>query len=479
MNAPSDPQLLREFASHRSETAFAELVRRHIDFVHSTASRLTNDPHLAKDVAQGVFVALAKEAGNLVKHPVLAGWLHRTTRNIAAQSIRTEVRRRHREQEAATMHAHPDAGPAWDEVSPVLDAALAELSESDRDAVLLRYFENKPAHEMAAILGIGTEAAQKRVSRAVERLRENFARRGITAGTAGLASVISTHAVQVAPAGLAASVSSVAVMAAPTVAKAFIVSLLRKAALGTAASAAVFTAVYQTQRASDLRERNEIVKLELAALPDKQTTQAPPSAPTRAVGTGDTGQAGLGPDSESDESSDFMIVASIGGPTDPKDFSLFAPAGRGITTGAAEIVNLSPVQRKAVDKIIRTHWKRMEEEFGSRAVEVTAGAPETKEFSVPARSDGGSGPRRQLEADLDAEVGIAKRKILMGNLKPHEFFAGFGAMDVHFVFGKHHYKSSITDPVSGKSEHSISGQYESFIDQFGTSFELPESWTNP
>ncbi len=169
---------------------------------------MLNDPHLAKDVSQGVFVALAKDAGKLTDHPVLSGWLHRTARNIAAQTIRTDVRRRNREQEAVAMNDFPETDAEWEEIAPHLDAALSDLSDSDRDAVLLRYFENKPAQVMATILGISAEAAQKRVSRAVERLRENFAKRGVTAGAAGLAGAIAANAVQVAPVGLVATISA-------------------------------------------------------------------------------------------------------------------------------------------------------------------------------------------------------------------------------------------------------------------------------
>jgi DNA-directed RNA polymerase specialized sigma24 family protein len=97
MKARTDPQLLRDYAECDSEAAFAELVRRHIDLVHSVACRLVNDHHRAKDVSQGVFVALAKDAKRLMDHPTLSGWLHRATRNIAAQAVRTEVRRRNRE----------------------------------------------------------------------------------------------------------------------------------------------------------------------------------------------------------------------------------------------------------------------------------------------------------------------------------------------------------------------------------------------
>jgi RNA polymerase sigma factor (sigma-70 family) len=210
VNAQSDSQLLRAFAERRSEAAFAELVRRHIDLVHSAAFRMVNDPHLAKDVSQGVFVALVKDAGKLTNYPVLSGWLHRTARNIAAQTVRTDARRRKREHQAAAMNEFPETDAPWEEIAPHLDAALAELNEPDRDAVLLRYFENKPAQEMAAILGISAEAAQKRVSRAVERLRENFAKRGITAGAGGLAGIISANAVQTAPAGMAVTISATA-----------------------------------------------------------------------------------------------------------------------------------------------------------------------------------------------------------------------------------------------------------------------------
>lgn len=258
MNAQSDPQLLCAFAERRSEAAFAELVRRHIDFVHSAAVRMVNDPHLAQDVSQGVFVALAKDAGKLTDHPVLSGWLHRTARNIAAQTVRTEVRRRTREKEAAVMNASPETDASWEVIAPQLDAALADLSEPDRDAVLLRYFENKSAQEMATILGITAEAAQKRVSRAVEKLRESFATRGITAGAAGIAGVISANAVQAAPAGLAATVSSTAIAGTVTTAKILAVTTIQKSLL---AAVVVLTGllVLKSRQLSEVRE--EVARL--------------------------------------------------------------------------------------------------------------------------------------------------------------------------------------------------------------------------
>ena len=220
MNSLTDQQLLLEYAERRSEAAFAELVRRHVDLVYSAARRMVCDSHLAEDVTQGAFTALARSAPQLADRPVLSGWLHRTVQNIAAQIVRTDVRRRAREQEAAAMNelsaTEPDSD--WEDLAPHLDAALGELSEADRDALLLRYFERKSAPEMAQLLGVSDEAAQKRVSRAVERLREFFAKRGVTVGASGLVLVLSTNAVQAAPAGLAVTISTAAVVAGTTVA---------------------------------------------------------------------------------------------------------------------------------------------------------------------------------------------------------------------------------------------------------------------
>ena len=146
----TDLQLLRDFARHRTDAAFAELVRRHVDLVYSAALRMVHDTHLAEDVTQGVFVVLAQNATQLTNHPVLSGWLHRTTQNLAAKAVRSDVRRRVREQEAVAMNellsSEPDA--TWDRIAPHLDAALGELSDPDRDALLLRYFERKSAREI-------------------------------------------------------------------------------------------------------------------------------------------------------------------------------------------------------------------------------------------------------------------------------------------------------------------------------------------
>jgi RNA polymerase sigma factor (sigma-70 family) len=201
----TDSLLLKAYVERRLEAAFNELVHRHVDLVYSAAIRMVRDPHLAEDVTQGAFIALARQASGLVERATLAGWLHRTAQNIAAQTVRTIERRRAREQEAFAMSEQISTLPDvwWEQIEPHLDAALGVLIDADRDAVVLRYFHKKSAAEIATILGVSDDAAQKRVSRAVEKLREVFAKNKITIGAGSLGILISANAVQAAPGGLA------------------------------------------------------------------------------------------------------------------------------------------------------------------------------------------------------------------------------------------------------------------------------------
>ncbi|HEX5220709.1 MAG TPA: sigma-70 family RNA polymerase sigma factor [Verrucomicrobiae bacterium] len=277
MNDQTDQQLLRDFAERCSEAAFTELVRRYVDLVHSAAFRMTCEAHSAEDVTQTVFVTLAQNADRLTLHPVLSGWLHTTAHNLAAKNVRASVRRQNHEQEAATMNEllskAPDA--SWEEIAPHLDNALAELSEPDRHAVLLRYFEKQSAPQMAERLGISEAAAQKRVSRAVERLREFFTRRGVTVGSGAIVTLLSAHAVQSAPIGLALAIASAPTLAATsivaTTTTTFAMTTLTKAIVGTTLAIAVRTAVYQTRQGSDLRRQVNSLQNQLSA--QSQQTQ--------------------------------------------------------------------------------------------------------------------------------------------------------------------------------------------------------------
>jgi RNA polymerase sigma factor (sigma-70 family) len=277
VNDLTDQQLLRDYAERHSDAAFGELVRRHIDAVYSASLRLTGEEQSARDTTQAVFIVLAEKAASLTGHPVLSGWLHTTARNQACKSIRSEARRRICEQEAATMNELLSTGPDanWEHIAPHLDDALGELTEADRDALMLRYFEKKSAPEMACLLGITEEAAQKRVTRAMDRLRELFSKRKVTVGTSGLVVLLSANAVHSAPVGLAAAISTVAVAgtavttstiiaATKTIAMTTLQKVLVTATVAVLAGAGVFEA----HQASKLRDQNQALQQQQAPLAD-------------------------------------------------------------------------------------------------------------------------------------------------------------------------------------------------------------------
>jgi len=209
----SDSDLLRQYAQERSEAAFAEIVRRHLDLVYSAAKRQIHSAELAEEVAQSVFVDLSRKAVNFDFATPLVAWLHVVTRRTAIDFIRTEARRRTREQSAVELATMNPTLPVWSAVEPILDEALAALNESDRAAILLRYFENKSLREIGESLGRTDDAAQKRISRAIDQLRDFFIRRGVTVTAAGFVTDLSAHAVQTAPAALAASITIAATKA--------------------------------------------------------------------------------------------------------------------------------------------------------------------------------------------------------------------------------------------------------------------------
>src|SRR6266700_849556 len=203
-------QLLANYADHGSETAFRELVSRYIDLVYSTARRLLNgDAHLAEDVTQTVFADLARKAPTFSKGILLGGWLHRHTCYLAQNVLRRERRRQAREQETVRMNVpENDPNNTAAQLAPVLDDAINELSASDRAAILLRFFEQRDLRAIGNALGTSEDAAQKRVGRALDKLRAILVRRGVALPGATLAAALAAQAVTSAPVGLAASVSS-------------------------------------------------------------------------------------------------------------------------------------------------------------------------------------------------------------------------------------------------------------------------------
>jgi RNA polymerase sigma factor (sigma-70 family) len=202
MSTTNDAELLSQYARNRSEAAFSELVRRYANFVYSAARRQTDDVEQAHDVVQMVFTDLARKAGALSGTPPLAGWLYRGVRLQTFELRRKDQRRQRREKEAMNLHdISPPPADDWSAVRPILDDAMASLDDKDRNALLLRFFKNESLAAVGGALGIGEDAAQKRVSRALDKLRALLARRGITTSEAALAATLAANAVEMAPGG--------------------------------------------------------------------------------------------------------------------------------------------------------------------------------------------------------------------------------------------------------------------------------------
>ncbi len=231
-----DTELLRRYVQERSETAFGELVREHLNPVFSAALRETGgDAALAEDVSQAVFTELARKAPRLLAHPCLAGWLYTAVRRLAANWRRADHHRRRREQEAQSMNellSEDSPHEVWQRVRPALDDALHELKEGDRAALVLRFLEERSLGDVGARLGLNENAARMRVDRALEKLRGLLARRGITSTASGLAAALAVGVLTPAPSALAGTITGAA-LAGGAVASSTLLTLTRLMSITT------------------------------------------------------------------------------------------------------------------------------------------------------------------------------------------------------------------------------------------------------
>jgi RNA polymerase sigma factor (sigma-70 family) len=282
MQPKSDAQLLREYAESGSESAFTELVTRHTDLVYSAALRQVSSSDLACDVAQNVFTSLARGAGTLAgklnPDASLAGWLCRCTRNLALNLRRDDFRRHSRERQAMeNLHPSPETAPDWGRLCPLLDEAISGLNEADHDALVLRFFKNQDLRAVGLALGVSDDTAQKRVSRALEKLREYLAHHGITTTGAALAMAISANAVQSAPVGLAVMISTAAVLAGTAVStstliaatKTIAMTTLQKTVITAALAIVAGAGIYEARQAAQLREQNQTLQQAQAPLAEQ------------------------------------------------------------------------------------------------------------------------------------------------------------------------------------------------------------------
>jgi RNA polymerase sigma factor (sigma-70 family) len=208
----TDADLLKEYVARGSDDAFRLLVERHLAMVHAAAWRAVGNAHLAAEVTQAVFIILARKAARLPEATVLAGWLYRTTGFVAREALRSERRRQKRRDDLANMKEEPKPDEArwWEQVAPLLEAAMARLGATDRNALVLRYFEECSFAEVASALGTTEASAKMRVSRAVQKLRDALGREGLAIPAATLPAVLAAHGTAAPPAGLSALVATAA-----------------------------------------------------------------------------------------------------------------------------------------------------------------------------------------------------------------------------------------------------------------------------
>lgn len=280
-------ELLRRYAVDGVDEAFAELVRRHLDLVYSAGlRRCLGDTTLAGDVAQTVFLDLARRfrkggtpgPSGLDAIRSVPAWLYRHAGFVASTAMRSESRRRARETLAMELNPTSEATD-WSPVAPILEEALSELSDADRDALVLRYFEKEPYARVGAILAISEDAARMRVDRALDRLRIALEKRGVTSTSGALAALILANGVLPAPSGMAASISAAA-LAMPVAAGVAPVLAVKPLMLGfaTVALVGVLTLGWIGSRLQRDRRLLEQANAELRAELESLRSAAPQSA---------------------------------------------------------------------------------------------------------------------------------------------------------------------------------------------------------
>ena len=213
-----DFELLQRFTREGEQSAFADVVRRHLDLVFGTALRKVEDPGAAQEIAQNVFAALARKAWRFAPDDSLPAWLHKAALLESKLWLRGELGRRRREQTAAelgTTMKTLESEPTLQALVPLLDEALLSLREKDRTALLLRFYESHSLREVGSAVGVSEDAARMRVQSALEKLSDFFRRRGVKTATVAATTAALEHTATTASANVVSAVVSLASQAAP------------------------------------------------------------------------------------------------------------------------------------------------------------------------------------------------------------------------------------------------------------------------
>lgn len=312
----SDAELLLLYSREGSQVAFAELTKRHVHLVFGSAlRRLDGNQALAEDVTQQVFIQLARRAEDLSRHPALPGWLYTVTRNASINAAKAEHRRRMREEEAMSMETFSSQPEPIDEtrrLRPILDRQIDGLSEKERVAVILRFFEGRHFPEIAQRLSISEDAARRRVDRALDKMRTHLQRLGFQSTAGALGAFLTEEGIRAAPAATVARITQagLAWSVAPAITPLGLLKFMSttKISIGTAAilgiTAALFIpavgiAIHELRAAHSaevesarLKRDTEAMKEKLAqprnavAVAERNATAARPHAGAASANTG-------------------------------------------------------------------------------------------------------------------------------------------------------------------------------------------------
>jgi RNA polymerase sigma factor (sigma-70 family) len=268
-----DLQLLRQYAQQGSQAAFSELVSRNVNLVYSAVLRQVRSPAIAEEITQVVFLELSQQANRLRSHSHVGSWLYVVARRKAVDAIRRESRRQTREQTALKVTMLSESKANWSQLEPILDKAITSLSEGDRRALMLRFFEKQSFREIGYAMHVSEEAAQKRVQRSVDRLRLFFRSRGLPTTVSTLVADIIPQAVHTAPTGLALSISAAVALSRVTIpptlltkaAHTLAMTSSQKAIIATVAVSLGAIGLYQTMKLRNQSQQIAVVEATISA----------------------------------------------------------------------------------------------------------------------------------------------------------------------------------------------------------------------
>jgi len=205
--SPADLVLLQRWTERRDAEAFAEIVAQHAAMVYATCKRVLGNAADAEEVAQDCFLRLARADSPV--QTSLAGWLHTLATHRSLDRIRSDARRRAREERYVT-EAPEEVLPEWDDVRPLVDEAIAALPEELRYPIVAHFLEGETHAAIASTLGISQSGTTRRIQRGIGRIRKSLAQRGVPVALTALTASLAAHAAEAAPASLVRELGKIA-----------------------------------------------------------------------------------------------------------------------------------------------------------------------------------------------------------------------------------------------------------------------------